>query len=521
MTAVPSASSPGAARFLERALLFTFVAHGLGMVGMVLFLIPGMPGGGVTDNAARVAYVAAHPWLWRLGWFPWQLTALSDVLLAVALIRTAWIPRLPAYVTLLLTLFAILPDQIGQALWITQGIRLAQEAHRTGNLAAYLQFEQATFTAVSAWAATLYTVGALGWTWCFAAAGTWNRRLTWLSVVVWGIFLVASVGPLLPPPLRVAPAVVAAGNAVGFLLMEFWFLDVLEQVLRRSRPDAAQGRYYAWRYPRAGLLGNAFTALFSSRLLPHLFEYAPPVRMVSDIRDVIYINYLVEADRLQTLVPPGLELQQLGPEGRYALFTFLTYQHGHIRPGPLSALKAPFPSPIQSNWRIHVTDPRTGIQGIHFISTAMDQLLTSMMGRLAMEAMPMHLLAQAELRAESGGRYALRLEPGTGSGPDVEADLQTTEERTLPLPWSQCFKDYTDFLAYCVPQNRAMSWQSWYGQITRQEIRLDIPLEDCEPLTGTVRSRLAQEIAGDAEPLCFHVPAVYFRFDGQERDLRL
>src|SRR5438105_2517482 len=80
-----------AARFLEQALVFTFVAHGLGMLSLIAFLLPGLPGGSTPENAPRIAYIAMHPWLWRLGWLPWQITALSDILLAIALVRTPWI----------------------------------------------------------------------------------------------------------------------------------------------------------------------------------------------------------------------------------------------------------------------------------------------------------------------------------------------------------------------------------------------------------------------------------------------
>jgi hypothetical protein len=56
--------------------------------------------------------------------------------------------------------------------------------------------------------------------------------------------------------------------------------------------------------------------------------------------------------------------------------------------------------------------------------------------------------------------------------------------------------------------------------VTRQEIELGIPLESCRPLEGDVESRAAREIVGDARPLCFHVPAVKFRFGREAYDLR-
>lgn len=228
---MPEARQP--ARFLVAALGFTFLCHGAAMLGMVLFLLPGTPGGGVEDPAARAAYVAGHPGLWRLGWLGWQLTALSDVLLGVALVKTRWIPRGPALVTLLVTLAAVVPDQGGQALWVTRGVDLAREAVRTGDVAAYLAFESRTFPIIAGWGATLYTAGALGWTWCFATAGVWSRLLTWLSVVVWGIFAIVSPALLLPAWLRPPPGLVSAANAVGFVLMQAWFALVAMRVRAR------------------------------------------------------------------------------------------------------------------------------------------------------------------------------------------------------------------------------------------------------------------------------------------------
>jgi hypothetical protein len=221
------------AGLLVLALGFTFLCHGAAMLGMVLFLLPGMPGGGVGDVMARAAYVAGHPWRWRLGWLGWQLTAVSDLLLGVALVRTRWIPRLPAWITLVITVAALAPDQGGQALWVTKGVDLAREAVRTGNAAAYLGFESWVFPIVAGWGATLYTVGAIGWTWCFAAAGVWSRTLTWLSMAVWAIFAIVSPALLLPEWMRAPASVVSAANAVGFLLMQAWFALVALRVRAR------------------------------------------------------------------------------------------------------------------------------------------------------------------------------------------------------------------------------------------------------------------------------------------------
>jgi hypothetical protein len=216
----------GGGMFLARSLLFTIAAHALGMVTMALLLLPGMPGGGRADDAGRMAYIAAHPWLWRLGWFPWQLTALSDLLLAIALLRAPRVPRSAALFTFVVTAAAIVPDQYGQLAWMTQGIALA-----SGEAAPYLAYERRIFESTAVWGAALYTLGALGWTWCFAAAGLWSRHLTWISLVLWPLFAAAAFGPLL----GVDAKLVAGANALGFVLLELWFVLVTREVFRRPR----------------------------------------------------------------------------------------------------------------------------------------------------------------------------------------------------------------------------------------------------------------------------------------------
>src|SRR5579862_1879019 len=91
------------ARLLELALLFWLVIHVAAMLATALLILPGAPGG-PHEAAGRMAYVAANPWLWRLGWLPWQLAALANLVLALSLVSTRRMARLPALVTLLVTL---------------------------------------------------------------------------------------------------------------------------------------------------------------------------------------------------------------------------------------------------------------------------------------------------------------------------------------------------------------------------------------------------------------------------------
>jgi hypothetical protein len=292
----------------------------------------------------------------------------------------------------------------------------------------------------------------------------------------------------------------------------------LERISSLKRPSSTHGRLARWTYARRGPLGFILDGIANSRFLGALLEPLPVPVMLSDITDVIYVSYLVPAASLEALVPEGLELQRLGEGGRWALFTFLTYRHGHFGFAFLGPIRKLLFSPIQSNWRIHVRDPRTARQGIYFVTNALSATVPALCARLVSEGMPMHVFWRAALGRDETGRVTLELDPGAGSAPDAQASLAPCDVAPLEGPWRECFGGFRGFLEYCVPQDRAMSTQPWVPRVTRQEIHLGIPLEQCEPLAGEVVSRAAQAIVGDAKPLCFRVAKVSFRLAEEAYD---
>jgi hypothetical protein len=230
-------------RMLEISLLSMFFIHGFAMLATALILLPGCPGGQNIEVAARMHYVASHPTLWRIGWGFWQMTAIADLFFAIALVRTKWIPKLPALLSLLFTLLAIIPDQAGQFFWVTKGIAIAG----AGDLAQYLPFETRIFHWIAFWGSIGYTFAAICWSVCFATAGVWRTWLTYLSIVAWSIFLYISVAPLLGKAVEPPAIVVAAGNAIAFVLLLIFLIALTELVLRKTRHDDGHGRLLVWR----------------------------------------------------------------------------------------------------------------------------------------------------------------------------------------------------------------------------------------------------------------------------------
>ncbi|MFD7065160.1 DUF2071 domain-containing protein [Streptomyces sp. NPDC059906] len=304
---------------------------------------------------------------------------------------------------------------------------------------------------------------------------------------------------------------------LGVVLSVCSVMWAAEHSLRRTRRQTGYGRYAPWVHPR-GRLAAPLNWVAGSRLLRRVCEPVPPVVFVSDLTDVIYVNYVVEAHRLAPLVPAGLELQRIGEHGDRAMLTFLSYRHGHLGPAFLGRWRRLLPSPVQSNWRIYVRHRRTGALGVYFISTAIDRTWHAVGARMAAEGLPMHVLERACLHTSEDGRIELLLAPGRGTAPDAEAHLTPLPAWPTEGPWRSAFPGYGQMLAYCVPQDRALSVQPWYERVTRQEISLGIPLGDCTALSGPVVSSAATAVIGDAEPFAFLVPRVRLRFESEQRD---
>ncbi|MBX9669947.1 MAG: hypothetical protein K2X93_20155 [Candidatus Obscuribacterales bacterium] len=162
------------------------------MDSMVTCLMPAMPGSFLSDTE-RVTWIAEHPWQWHLGWIPWHLAALSDLVLAFALVKTSWIPKLPSLFVLVMTVLAVCVEQPNEIIWNLEAVRQASLFLESGNLAQFRGFESSVYLPVCVLAATFYAIAAIGWSCCFAFSNTWSRTLTVLSAVNWPLMALAAL----------------------------------------------------------------------------------------------------------------------------------------------------------------------------------------------------------------------------------------------------------------------------------------------------------------------------------------
>jgi FtsH-binding integral membrane protein len=133
----------------------------------------------------------------------------------------------------LLTVAAICPDQIGQAIWTWGGPGLALT-----DPARYLVLETKLFRWITGWGGGGYLCAAFGWTWCFAAAGVWSRRMTILLVATWGLFAVSVAIAFVPDSVHDRPGVskaLSGINAIAFVLLLAWIADAWRLTRQHDR----------------------------------------------------------------------------------------------------------------------------------------------------------------------------------------------------------------------------------------------------------------------------------------------
>ncbi|MEO1994969.1 MAG: DUF2071 domain-containing protein, partial [Planctomycetaceae bacterium] len=483
----------------------------------------------------RAEFICQHPLLWRLGWLTWQLTALSDLLLSLALVAyfSAAAPRteaanglLWAIVGLVATVLAIVPEQWAEFRLVTTFV---QQACALTNAS----IEPAVYLATEArWLLLTGTCGNTGYTlmgccWMLAAvqaAGGPRRHVGFvvLGCLLWLLFLVASAAnwqATIRADLQTGyPGfwLVYSLNAIGFPLLLLWMVwlgAVIGDGHHRRHPadDAALHRL---RWPTRGAADRVLTPLANAAGLRDLIRstarIVPVPVMASDITDVVYLNWLVPAERVAGWLPAPLKLHCLGNR---TFVSLLTYRHGHFGPRFLGPMRCLMPSACQTNWRLYVEpvcadEPR---DAIYFFKTALDHSGLAVASRLMADGLPSHRPLRID-HTRSDDRLVTWIEPGVGSGPDLKSTVRISEQRELPTDLAEHFSDWEQLVRYLVDQNRGSSVHPAQSGICQSKISIPIAIEAVQPaaVVGTVESRLLAPVIDGCRCFAFVVPQVSF-----------
>lgn len=274
-------------------------------------------------------------------------------------------------------------------------------------------------------------------------------------------------------------------------------------------------------HPRPGRWGRFLTRWMTCRALlglrRHLLSRLPFLVLRSDVRDVVYLNWLVDAEAMAHLVPPGVRLWQRDGQ---TLFTVLTYGHRHFGPALAGPLRRLFPSPLQSNWRLYVEGlpgGRPAASTVLFVRNVLDSTLYTFVTRLFSDALPSHLALRFEHRRE-GDRFETLITSGQGSAPGLRCDAKLAPLRTLPPAFAGLFPSWEAAVEHACVQHTAICPVAGTARIAQADIDLPIDLATVQPLDARVEPGgdgfLAGLVAG--RPLwSFVVPATPFRVLGE------
>lgn len=550
MTAVPP-SEAQTRRYaqLMGSVMFFVVTHGLALVTMLLFLQPGLDSS--LSLLERAAHVREHSALWVIGWLPWQLSALSDLLVSITLLR--YVHALPgrpgrgaAAVALGFNLLAVFPEQYAELELVTT---LVTQVHVLEGpaLEVYMGEASRLFMILTGTVAnTFYTFMLLGW--MLALGGV--RRALGLSAriplaewVLLALFLLAGLFTYLafdsaPADAARYFAISTAVNGLAFpgliLFILFWaatlgdahharFAHPAEAVWQLRWPDVSTGvasRLFADVAQRLGSPGFRDVMRVATRRWPY-----PTLR--SQVEDVVYLNWMVPVSRVQPLLPEGLVLDEFS--GLTPL-SVLTYRHGHFGPAFAGPLRRFMLSPVQSNWRVYLSpelptrsgQPALARDAIAFVSTAMDSTVYTLGSRLGSDGLPSHRLGAGSHHTQvhgEDGRVSVEtvLLNGGGSAPDLRCRVLVADAAPMETP-----DEFTSLgsasraLAYLIAQNRAVRSHRAVGLVSESHIDIPIPLDSVRAATVLeVESEWLAPLVLGCTPWAFFVASVPFASLGE------
>jgi hypothetical protein len=272
----------------------------------------------------------------------------------------------------------------------------------------------------------------------------------------------------------------------------------------------------AYRHPYPGVAGRLLERVLNARTLARvrlaLFARLPFPVLRSDVADVVYVTWMVDARAAAALLPAGLRLWT--HEGKTPL-TVLTYRHGHFGPALAGPLRRLFPSPLQSNWRLYLDGPLppgAPAQTVWFLENIIDNGAYVAATRLFSDIMQTHRPAHFS-HGPLGDGYAVRIEPGGGSAPSFACTVAPAARPALPPAFAAAFGRWDDAVTMLACQDAALGWSARLGKLVLSHIDLPIPLDAVRPLApvGPVACSLLDALPAAGEPLCFLVPQVQFK----------
>jgi hypothetical protein len=181
--------------------------------------------------------------------------------------------------------------------------------------------------------------------------------------------------------------------------------------------------------------------------------------------------------------------------------------------GPLRQL---LPSPCQSNWRLYVDEAKGRAcpqPTVLFFTNCVGSLIYCAGARVMSDTLPCHFPLVFE-HSMDGQRIQTRIEPGSGSAPDLSVTAELVSEHSLPQEFARVFPTAKAALEYLCLQDAAISPALASARLAHSRIDLPIDVDLAQPLnviSDSLKSEMLAPIVGTATPFCFLIDDVRFR----------
>lgn len=234
--------------------------------------------------------------------------------------------------------------------------------------------------------------------------------------------------------------------------------------------------------------------------------------MASDVRNVVYLTWLVPVETCKDLVPAGVNLWQ---RDGLTPFTVLTYRHTHFGPSAFGRLRHLFPSPLQSNWRLYLDgSPADATQGstVLFVKNVMNSLVYALATRAISDALPTHLAAAFD-HARKGDIIRTEIVPGEGSSPALTCTVRCINDRQLPPKFMATFGSWLSAVEFLACQEAAVAHVDDIDRLAFAKIQLPIDLTQvlsARPVGPPPSCSILSLLHPVEGPLCFVIPKVPF-----------
>lgn len=268
-------------------------------------------------------------------------------------------------------------------------------------------------------------------------------------------------------------------------------------------------------YPRTGWFGVGLSRVVNSQRLARLrraiLTRLPFMTLRSDVRDVVYLNWVIPVSAAATLLPAEVRVWEC--DGK-TILTILSYRHGHFGPALAGPLRRLFPSPLQSNWRLYVdTLPHQvpAAQTVLFIHNLFNSIWYAAGSRLFSDALPSHLPA-VFTHQRSEADIATRVVAGQGSAAELHSVVRAARDAILPPQFSSFFTSWADAVARLCLQESAVAVIDGMRGLAQAGIDLPIALETVIPMVSTefAGGEFLRNLGVVDAPFCFMVPRARF-----------